>query len=284
MSGKDKRGSNSAPKGAHAKPPPGVAATFSARMNKIFNDLEGLRKDRDGLQEYGSLSDELAACREELLRKDEELEEKQKEFDELVREKDATIKNFRKDLDEREIGGQELVRTFENRYTEWQTQQERHDKDSEELAKLREENAKLKQIVDENDRLLEELDDVKEKLRELGKKNKALGLDIRQKKLDLETMANKLTDSTHALDQANDAIGFLPWDEKEAYVKSLYFSHQQSGMHSYPTSFSCREQAFDSLSSRLHQVVREHFYTEVANPGVSLNIQCELEGGNGVLC
>lgn len=216
MSGKEKRGPNSAPKGANAKPPTGDAVTFSARMNKILSDLEGLRKDRDGLQEYGSLSDELAACREELLRKDEELEEKQEELDELVREKDATIKNLRKDLDVREIGGQELVRTFENRYTEWETQQERHKKDSEELAKLREENAKLRRTVGENNQSLRDLDSANKNARKLENQNKLLGIDIQQRELTLKAMSNKLKASKDALDEANDAIGFLPWDKEKA--------------------------------------------------------------------
>ena len=215
MSGKDKRGSNSAPKGPtpNGKPPVQTPENFVTLLNSYFAISDRMRKGKDVLEEYGTLCDNNEALREELEEKDKKLGSAQQELDDLKEQKEEEVRKYEATISQLEAENKRDLHKFEQRVVELNTELERYKTDAAELAKLQRDNQALVRAAIDNDkekaRLRLEAEKSQQENANLNESISTLENQLQMRDLQMQELKKSLKKAEEVASEAESRIGLL---------------------------------------------------------------------------
>jgi len=110
---------------------------LSVTVQKLRSVLAELQKDTEGLKEYDQLLVSRSSLQNELERKNRELEVKSRGIAEVNERMKVLNMQLNRKTEEDTSFKNQLLQAYEERYSGWEKERERHSKDAEELSQLK---------------------------------------------------------------------------------------------------------------------------------------------------
>ncbi|KAK3328268.1 hypothetical protein B0T19DRAFT_186107 [Cercophora scortea] len=249
MSEKAKRSAAAVTNGASGKAGAGAgggqASKFSTLLFKFLSDLDEIRKDGYGVQEYDKLCQELQKKKQEANDQAQEMEAVRKQCDDKVKEMQDQIAGLKSDNDT-------LTRQYETRFKTWDEDMKRRSVESAELTHLKEELDKRKaaaesanhdkrQLRNELAKHNRQAEQYQKEVSELRDECEKRELQLKVKEQELKKTDKELKGCRETLTQLNNEIGIQAFDQTRV------------------------ERKFEELAAKFHNLVRDYFDRDISD-------------------
>jgi len=209
---------NGPPKGARGGT---NAQTFSAKLSKVYELVDDLKKDHNGVQDFERMTQELKLKTEETAKKTREVDELRKQAQEKVaqlltqlQQKDAQHQQEILRLEAEVRAADKMIDSFENRCKRFGEESVRLVADSSRVQQLskevEQERERLMDAERENRVLLDKIGKLEARIADNTSKISSLNIECRVNAAQAEKADNSLLACVQTLEQLKEDIGMLP--------------------------------------------------------------------------
>lgn len=189
---------------------------FAARLRKAVSELDAPCKGGDGVQDYGNLLGSKMALEQEVQKWKDHAGRLEKDMAALREKQEADMLELRQELAKMTRFRDQMIDELGKKYKAWDTDRERHEKDRDELARVKQglktTSVELTKAKDVNEKLRRESEQLTGTLDESAREIQ--GLKEQCKIWELECRKSNRTSNKHKemAEKAKEMVGILPLD------------------------------------------------------------------------